>query len=362
MGSGRLAKGELVRFAIVLAFAGVAIAQTAPPASQPDCPPIVFTLVGGNGVAPSLPTPYLDNRSLQCETWTVAYEADSGLSGYTVAFQSATGSVTPGTFGAYTGNTVNSSSGFGTAALGLASYCNFASCTSGGTTVDTPWIRISVSGASGTGNIRGVFYGYKTGYTGGTGGGGGSGGGGGGGCSTPCPVVGTAAAGAPPSGDPVQIAGLDGTDIRTIKTSTAGDVNIEGPAAAGSAGKNPVTTGTLNDAGNVLANYAFPDQAQVTLTTATDAVMVAGSAGKLTYVGSFSVSGNASEAVTIQQGTGTNCGSSTVVLAGPYQNVVALALDFTPQSPLHTTVTGDDLCLHFSAAVTAGGVVIYGQH
>jgi hypothetical protein len=162
-------------------------AQTPPPASQPDCPPIAFNLVGGNGIAPGIPTAYLDNRTTQCDSWTFAYEADAGLSGYTVAFQSSVGAETPSSFGAYTGNTVNSSASFGTAALGLATYCGLATCTSGGTTVNTPWIRVLVSGATGTGNIRGVFYGYKTGYTGGTGGGGG--GGGGSGCSSPCPVT-----------------------------------------------------------------------------------------------------------------------------------------------------------------------------
>lgn len=175
-----------MRFAVLLLFAGVALAQT--PVQSPDCPPIAVTLTGGNGTVPTLPTAYLDNRSLQCQTWTVAYEADAGLSGYTVAFQSATGSATPATFGAYTGNTVNSSPSFGTAANGLATYCSLASCTSGGSTVNTPWIRVLVSGATGTGNIRVSFYGYRTGPTGGTGGGGGSGGGGGG-CSSPCAVT-----------------------------------------------------------------------------------------------------------------------------------------------------------------------------
>jgi hypothetical protein len=157
-----------------LLFAATAVAQT----PTPDCPPIALDFAGGNGIAPLLPNPYFDNRSTQCNSWTVAYEADAGLSGYTVAFQSATGSTTPGTFGAYTGNTVNSSASWGTAAVGLATYCGLATCTTGGTTVNTPWIRLRVTGASGTGNMHVVFYGYRTGYTGGSARGGGGGGGG----------------------------------------------------------------------------------------------------------------------------------------------------------------------------------------
>lgn len=208
-----------MRFALLgLLFAGIGFAQIS---TGPDCAPVTFQLTG-NGSTPVVAGGTGDNRGTQCETWTVAYES-TGLTGFTVAFQSSVGANTPTSFGAYTGNTVNSSSSFGTAALGLATYCNLGSCSSGGTTVNTPWIRVTVTGATGSGVIRGVYYGYRTGATGGTGGGGG-GGGGGSGCSAPCAVVGTAAAGAPPSGDPVQIGGQDGTDIRTIKTDTAGDI------------------------------------------------------------------------------------------------------------------------------------------
>jgi hypothetical protein len=207
-------------------FAATAVAQTPPLASQPDCASITFTFAGGNGIAPTLPTAYFDNRSLQCESWTLAYEADAGLTGYTVAFQSAVGSTVPSTFGAYTGNTVNSSPSFGTAAVGLATYCNLATCTTGGATVNTPWIRVLISGATGTGNIRGVLYGYRTGYTGGTGAGGGGGGGGGSGCPNPCPVEGVDAAGAAPTVPPVATAGFDGTDNRRIKTDASGDQAI----------------------------------------------------------------------------------------------------------------------------------------
>lgn len=213
----------------LLVFGGIGFAQIS---TGPDCAPVTFQFAT-NGTTPVVAGGTGDNRNTQCETWTVAYEA-TGITGFTVAFQSSVGANTPTSFGAYTGNTVNSSASFGSAALGLATYCNLGSCSSGGTTVNTPWVRVSVTGASGVGVIRGVYYGYRTGATGGTGGGGGSGGGGGG-CSSPCPVVGTAAAGAPPSGDPVQVGGTDGTDIRTMKTDTSGDQIVVGAAASGAA-------------------------------------------------------------------------------------------------------------------------------
>jgi hypothetical protein len=293
-------------------------------AGLPDCAPIAFSFSGGNGISPVAPpaaNAYLDNRTAGCQTWTLQYEADAGLSGFTIAFQSATGATAPASFGAYAGATVASSTSFGTAQFGVATFSGLSS--TAGSSVNTPWLRVLVTGASGTGNIRGVFYGYKTGATGGTGGGGGSGGGGGG-CASPCPVLGS--------------------------------------VAVGSAAPAPVTTGFRDDSGNVLAGYGFPDQAAILVSAATDVVAVAGTSAKLTYVVSLSFSDDSAQDVTIQQGTGTTCGTSTVVLAGPYKNVAALALDFTQVGPLHTTVTGNDLCLHFGGSVTSGGLVIYGKH
>ena len=174
----------------VLVGGPLLLAQTPPPASQPDCPPVFVALSGGNGIVPTIPTAYIDNRAFGCQTWTVQYEAAAGLTGYTVAFQSATGTDTPSTFGAYAGTTIASSASFGTAQYGVATFTSLSS--TAGSSVDTPWIRVLVSGASGTGNLRVLVYGYKTGYTGGTGGGGGGGGGGSTSClvGTPCFVEG----------------------------------------------------------------------------------------------------------------------------------------------------------------------------
>jgi hypothetical protein len=202
----------------------------------PDCPPIAFQLTG-NGTAPTGPPAYYDNRNTQCETWTVAYEVQ-GITGFTVAFQSSVGANAPTSFGAYTGTTVASSASFGTATIGLATFNNI-NTTSG--TVNTPWLRINVSGATGAGVIRGVFYGYRTGATGGTGGGGG--GGGGSGCPSPCPVVGVAPAGSPVSGDPVQVGGKvqNATTFEAIQLDASGNQMAVGPVPAGQAvGGNPL--------------------------------------------------------------------------------------------------------------------------
>jgi hypothetical protein len=257
-----------------------------------------YNFPGGNGY---------DNRTAGCVTWTLEWQ--SSLTP-TLVFQSSLGVASPSSYGAYTGTTIFSGTGIDT-------YSNLQS----GTVVDTPWVRVNITTGS-TGQTKGVLYGYKTGTTGGTGGGGG---GSGGGCSTPCPV--------------------------------------KGSVAVGSAAAAPVTTGLENDAGNVVADHNFPNQADVTGSAVTAIKVVAGSAGKLIYVGHFSISLAAGTTVSIVQGTtsSTPCDTSAGTLAGPYQNTVALALDFTRDDPLTTTTTGDDLCLSFGASSTGGGLIKYSQ-
>lgn len=194
---------------VPLLFAGLARAQT------PDCLLPSFLLQGNGDVGG--PPGYFDNRANQCQTWTVAYQTDGGVTGFTLAFQSATGNLMPGTFSTVT--PVTSSPSFGTAQFGVATY-NVLSTTGSNTIAD--FVRVDVSGGGGSGDVRIEIYGYRTGPTGGTGGGGG--GGGGTGCPNPCPVEGVTAAGSPPTTPPVLGAGSDGTDIRTLKTDSAGDL------------------------------------------------------------------------------------------------------------------------------------------
>jgi len=184
---------------------------------------------------------------------------------------------------------------------GIATYSNLQT----GTVVDTPWVRVHVVTGS-SGQTKGVLYGYKTGQTGGTGGGGG--GGGGGGCTAPC------------------------------------------------------LTGTDNDSASTVADHSFPNQADISGSAVSAIKVVAGSSGKLIYVGHLSVSLAAGTTVSVIEGTTTTtpCDTTATTLAGPYQNTVALALDFTRDDPL-TAASGDDLCLSFGGSSTGGGFVKYSQ-
>ncbi len=292
-----------------------------------------------------------------CVNWTMAVNPAATVTGMTMTFQSAptatnVGTAVPGAWVTYAG-TVD------TGANPIVSLMGETTTFSNGT-VEIPFVRVTLTGYTGTGNINGVIYGYKTGYVGSGGGGGGSG------CvgtvGTPCVVDGPTASGSPPVTPPVLTAGQDGTNLRTIKTDTAGDTEVVGNAAVGAAAGNPVTTGARDDSGNALADYAFPDQNAISLITGTDVVIVTGVSATKTYVGHLIVSADSTQTITIQQGTGTTCLTNTVVLAGPFQSLIGVALDFDSKGGLHTTVNARDLCVHFGASVTAGGYVAYGTH
>jgi len=229
----------LKRILLTLATLLPLAAQQTPPTGPIDCL-MSFYFVSGNGTA------QIDNRVTGCDQWTIVYQADQAISGYTLAFQYTTGINVPGAFIAYPATNVqNKSTSFGTASSGLATYCNLATCGSSFVTINTPWVRVSVAGATGVGGVRGTLYGYRTGYTGG--GGGNGGGGGGTGCPSPCPVEGVDAAGAAPTVPPVAVSGFDGTDGQRIKTDTSGDIlNIELGTGTFNGGQQAVTGSAAN--------------------------------------------------------------------------------------------------------------------
>jgi hypothetical protein len=210
-------------FLLALVFAGGLLAQ-----NPPDCfvPPAQIISPGNL---------QLDNRGTGCNTWTVWYISE--VTGFTVTFQSSLGINTPDSFGSYTGSTVASSSSFGTAMVGVATFTGLSATP--GASVETPWVNVSVTGGGGA-VVRVGLYGYRTGATGGTGGGGG--GGGGSGCPNPCPVEGVDSPGVAPTVPPVGVAGFDGTDGRRIKTDAAGDIiNSPLPRTTSLSGQQAVT-------------------------------------------------------------------------------------------------------------------------
>lgn len=102
------------------------------------------------GLTASGSTASFDNRMLGCSVWALNYTSQ-GFTGVTVTVESASdnGGV-PGVWTAFSG-TVNIGSNPQTATTqGLVQLSGF-----------NPWIRVTLSGTTGVGTVRGTLYGYK---------------------------------------------------------------------------------------------------------------------------------------------------------------------------------------------------------
>lgn len=131
---------------------------------SPDCGPIFINQAITTGT--TIPIPSItgkDNRTLGCQTWVLAYQANATSGTFTsIEFQSASGAVTPGTFGAWPGtvNTgINPNTNQTEAVTTFSTGCvNAVACT-----VDNAWVRVLITRNNFVGTITGVLYGYKTG-------------------------------------------------------------------------------------------------------------------------------------------------------------------------------------------------------
>lgn len=278
---------------LIVAAGDVAKAQAPNP---PDCVlNFSFTASGVSGD--------FKNTTVGCVTWTVNYQATSTgtISSLSLAFQSANGAVTPGSFGSYAGTT---STGANPATNTTGEISTFAN----GTQIIS-WVRMSLTlSATGSTTVNGVLYGYRTGNSGG-------GGGGGSGCTgtvaTPCQI------------------GVDnaGTSL---------------PA--------------LGDATGKILNGAYPTIAAVALSNSGLTSIIAHSASLTTTVAHYSVSFASLVSFQLEYGTGTNCGTGTTALTGVYQPLLAIAID-TP----FIVPAGKDLCVNLGSSITGGGAIVYSQ-
>lgn len=307
---------------------GVAVmkGQTTQAVPVPDCLFFISVTFSAASTAVVPSAGGFDNRSVGCQTWTVEYVATGTGSLTSVDFQAASGATAAGAFSTWGGTVatgVNPNTGTDAISTFTTGCVSASACAT-----ENSWVTVLLTRGTFVGTIRGVVYGYRSGYPGS-----GGGGGGGGGCSSPCPV-----------------------------TQSTVPWQVDGNVAPGSAASNPVTTGFRDSSGNALADYGFPQQAAVTISAGTDVVAVAGVSSTNTYVGHLTFTMDTPQTVTIRQGTGTTCGTNTVILYGPAPGVVTLALDYDSKGALHTTVAARDLCIHLSGAATLGGGVTYGTH
>lgn len=146
----------IVLLLLTFLFTGKEARGQTPAPNPPDCVIFVnnFTAAGSTATFP--------NYFTACQSWTFQYTS-VGFSGLTVTVQSAPAATatTPGSWVTYAGTVVTGSNPNTSTTGAVTTFKNG--------TVDIPFIRVNISGLTGSGTIWGVLYGYKTGYTGGSG-------------------------------------------------------------------------------------------------------------------------------------------------------------------------------------------------
>lgn len=303
---------------------------------QPDC--ILFI-----SLSSAASTGVFDNRFIGCDTWTLTYQS-STFTGLTLTFQSATGAVTAGTFGTYTGTVVTGVNPNTNTTGRITQFSNGL--------VITPWLRVDLSGLTGTGTVNGVVYGYKTGYSGGNGGGGSST------CpgtvAVPCVVDGVAADGAALGGNPNLIGISDGTNARNVKSASSvgnGNAGTGIPAQAPS-----LFNGATWDRQLTCPSTVVVDDSVMGLTT-----VIAASGSTKIYICKMTLTTAAGVNVQLFYGTGAACVTTSTALSGLYQNVSAVAEDFIADQSALTTPASQAVCLSLGAGTRTTGQIQYTQ-
>lgn len=131
-------------------------------------------------------------------------------------------------------------------------------------------------------------------------------------------------------------------------------------SVAGTATKTPVFPYKFNGA-TWDRDFVCPLSAPITFSAASGSLQVVAASGStIIRVCHVSIATSVATNITVQYGTGSNCGTGTVSLTGAYNNVQSIALDFGSGGALRAPAS-QALCINSSVAVTAGGVVSYAQ-
>jgi hypothetical protein len=290
-----------------------------------------------------------NNINPRYNAWTVMYNYSGGGT-FSIELDCAEdatvagGTPTPGSFSACTATTGSNPST--TPNYGYITFVGY-----------TPWLKLNLTALS-LGNMTAVAMGFQAADPE-------SGGGGSGGCvgtaTTPCVVDGPNSPGSASTKNPVQVAGNDGTNVQFISTDTSGRSKVVGAAAVGaSPSGNPVPTAVLDGAGKVITP-TYPNlNVAVSLSSSGLTQLIALSGSTVIRVEHVSVSFQSAVNFQLEYGTGSNCGTGTTALTGVYESVVGVALDFdlgTLNIP-----SGNALCANLGASVTGGGLIVYAQY
>jgi hypothetical protein len=102
--------------------------------------------------------------------------------------------------------------------------------------------------------------------------------------------------------------------------------------------------------------------AVINISSATTTKLVSGITGQRIYPTAISVDVAGANVLTFEYGTGTNCGTGTTAITGPYTLTSGVPLHIgSGSAPVLIIPPGNDLCVVTAATAAAGGFVAYAQ-
>jgi hypothetical protein len=146
------------------------------------------------------------------------------------------------------------------------------------------------------------------------------------------------------------------------EVTSAGTTATSAQAVQGVTGGVPMPTNAANTGGSLTSIIQAGASVPINISTATTTQLVAAVTGKSIYVTAWDVIANGTGNITLEYGSGSNCGTGTAALTGTYN----LAAQFgiakgNGLGPVLVVPPGNALCALTSAAVGMSGSLSYTQ-
>jgi hypothetical protein len=146
------------------------------------------------------------------------------------------------------------------------------------------------------------------------------------------------------------------------EVTAAGTSATSAQAVQGVTGGVPMPTNAANTGGNLTGIVQAGASAPINISTATTTQLVAAATGKAIYVTAWDVIAGGTGNITLEYGTGTNCGTGTSALTGAYNLTAQTGIaKGNGLGPVLVVPAGSALCALTSAAVQMSGSVSYTQ-
>ncbi len=168
--------------------------------------------------------------------------------------------------------------------------------------------------------------------------------------------------------NPVLAGGSDGTDVRTLKTDSSGDLSVT--AAGGAFASGSISAGAIAAGASAGDPCTFGTKSNLAVSTNSTSLtqIIAASGSTKIYICSIMLVGAGATAFNLNTGTGTNCGTSPAALIGSTTaaNGMSLAANGgvtlgNGAGTIAVTAASSALCTLQSNAVYVSGNLTYVQ-